>query len=236
MFLFSYSVLYLADNRSLDYWTQNSREMSVSSVTQYSYQDIEEDRVIFYFFVVNNSLSLHELSRVLYRYYPDLSCLQSIQFINLNQTFRFLHAACVIYKLKFQELLSDAENVISRFKSEFVSRYSAEYYSFYNFRKNINDVFQSKIIYHFWHVWSLTRYCGYKIQLLNNNKIVQLDTLDKDSFSLEITIYYYYYIGEQAESLQSWRKNFRYICYIISQDQKYELHCNIDIYNCSICL
>lgn len=233
---FSYNALYLADNHPLDHWAQDFRETSVNSVTQHSYQDTEEDET-WHFLVMDDSPSPHGPPSVLYRDHPDLSCLQSTQFMNLDQAFRFLHAACVMCKLKPQDLPSGAQTVISRFKSEFASRHGAGYYSFYDSRRDVGGgVSQPKMAYHLWHVWCLTRYCGHKIQLLDNNKVVRLDTLDEDPFSLGVTIYYHYYVGEEAESLQSLRKGFRYIGHIISQDQEYGLHCDIDTCNCSTCL
>ena len=43
-------------------------------------------------------------------------------------------------KLKSQDLFFDVEIVISRFKFKFASRYNIEYYSFYDFRRDVNDV------------------------------------------------------------------------------------------------
>lgn len=112
--------------------------------------------------------------------------------MNLDQAFRFLHAACVMRKIKPQELPSGAESVISRFKSEFSSRYGAGYHGFYDFRRDMDGVSQSKMAYHLWHVWYLTRYCGHEVRLLDNNKVVRLDTVDEDPSSLGVT---YLYVG-----------------------------------------
>ncbi len=232
----SYPPNHPPDNFPRNHWAQGFRETSVNSLTQHSRQDSEEDRNTRWFLVVDDSPSLHGPPTVLYFDHPDKSCLQSTQFMTLDQAFRFLHAACVMLRLKPQKLPSGAETVISRFKTEFTSRHGSEWYGFYDSRRDVDGVTPPKMAYHLWHVWCLTRYCGHEIRLLDKDKVVRLDTVEEDPISLGVIIFYHYYLGQETQCLQSLRKGFRYIDHTIGHDQEYGLHCDIDTCNCSNCL
>jgi len=156
--------------------------------------------------------------------------------MTLDQAFRFymLLASCSDSNLKSYPLAPKQSSQDSRLNLHLATVQSGTAFTILGEMWTAST--PSKMAYHLWHVWCLTRYCGHEIRLLDKDKVVRLDTVEENPISLGVIIFYHYYLGQETQCLQSLRKGFRYIGHTIGHDQEYGLHCDIDTCNCSNCL
>jgi len=155
---------------------------------------------------------------VKYIEHPNFKWLPMKENMSLDEAFRAIHNT--------QDLPAGADQIISSFKEEYADRCAAGFWAFWE-EDRIRAGFSPCVFAnHLRDIWRLTRYCGYKIRLLDADAdaVVRLATLEEDPHQLGVTIFY------QHDDTKMYKQ--RYIDHHYGQEHDIDVYCDLESCEC----
>jgi hypothetical protein len=217
-----------AGNEGLTNYHQPPATLGPAYNTNYHYSREKNDGGLKGFFIKEGK-GRSAIPTVKFYEHPSFTWLSMKESMSLDEAFRAIHDTQDTHVKPgppLRDLPAGVDQIILSFKEEYADRSAAGFWAFWEEDRFRPGSTRQMLAIHLRDIWRLTRYCGHKIRLSDEDAdaVVRLGTLHEDPHQLGVTIFY------QEDGAEMYKH--RYVDHHYGQEHDIQIYCDLNSCKC----